>query len=88
MSREEVSLFFRLIARRHEKASLILTSNKSFIDWAEIFGNPQIGDIGGPGAIGTVTARSRFNRFGATGPGSVPNVFAGTVPSFRFQNGE
>ncbi len=39
MSREEASLFFRLIARRYEKASLILTSNKSFIDWGEIFGD-------------------------------------------------
>ena len=32
-------LFFRLIARRYEKASLILTSNKSFIHWGEIFGD-------------------------------------------------
>ena len=39
MTREEASLFFRLIARRYEKASLILTSNKSFIDWGEIFGD-------------------------------------------------
>jgi DNA replication protein DnaC len=39
MSREEASLFFRLVARRYEKASLILTSNKSFVDWGEIFGD-------------------------------------------------
>lgn len=39
MSREEASLFFRLLARRYEKASLILTSNKSFLDWGEIFGD-------------------------------------------------
>lgn len=39
MTREEASLFFRLIARRYEKASVILTSNKSFIDWGEIFGD-------------------------------------------------
>jgi len=37
LSREEASLFFRLLARRYERASLILTSNKSFIDWGEIF---------------------------------------------------
>jgi DNA replication protein DnaC len=37
LSREEASLFFRLLTRRYEKASLILTSNKSFIDWGEIF---------------------------------------------------
>ena len=38
LSREEASLFFRLITRRYERASLILTSNKSFVDWGEIFG--------------------------------------------------
>ncbi len=39
MSREEASLFFRILGRRYEKASLILTSNKSFLDWGEIFGD-------------------------------------------------
>ena len=39
LSREDASLLFRLIQRRYEKASLILTSNKSFIDWGEIFGD-------------------------------------------------
>ena len=33
LSREEASLFFRLVVRRYEKASLIVTSNKSFLDW-------------------------------------------------------
>ena len=39
LSREDASLLFRLVQRRYEKASLILTSNKSFIDWGEIFGD-------------------------------------------------
>lgn len=39
MSREEASLFFRLLNRRYEKPSLVITSNKSFIDWGEIFGD-------------------------------------------------
>lgn len=42
MSREESSLFFRLVTRRYEKASTILTSNKSFSDWGEIFGDQVI----------------------------------------------
>lgn len=42
MTREEASLFFRLVNRRYEKASLILTSNKSFIDWGEVFGDQVI----------------------------------------------
>lgn len=37
LSREDASLFFRLLARRYERGSLIVTSNKSFLDWGEIF---------------------------------------------------
>jgi DNA replication protein DnaC len=37
LSRDEASLFFRLIVRRYERASLIVTSNKSYLDWGEIF---------------------------------------------------
>jgi len=37
LTREEASLFFRLIVRRYEKASTIVTSNKSFLDWGEVF---------------------------------------------------
>ncbi|ATG73705.1 MULTISPECIES: IS21-like element helper ATPase IstB [Zobellella] len=42
MTREEASLFFRLINRRYERASTILTSNKSFMDWGEVFGDQVI----------------------------------------------
>lgn len=41
LSREEASLFFRLVVRRYERASLIVTSNKSFLDWGEVF-NDQV----------------------------------------------
>ena len=41
LSREEASLFFRLLVRRYERGSLVVTSNKSFIDWGEIF-NDQV----------------------------------------------
>ena len=37
LSRLEASLFFRLIVRRYERAGLILTGDKSFPDWGEIF---------------------------------------------------
>lgn len=37
LSREEASLFFRLVVRRYERGSLIVTSNKSFTDWGEVF---------------------------------------------------
>jgi DNA replication protein DnaC len=41
LSREEASLFFRLLVRRYERGSLIVTSNKSFVDWGEVF-NDQV----------------------------------------------
>lgn len=37
LTREQASLFFRLVVRRYERASLIVTSNKSFLDWGEVF---------------------------------------------------
>jgi DNA replication protein DnaC len=40
LTRTEASLFFRLIARRYERSSLIITSNKSFLDWGEMFNDP------------------------------------------------
>lgn len=36
-SRDEASVFFRLISKRYERGSIIITSNKSFADWGEIF---------------------------------------------------
>jgi DNA replication protein DnaC len=37
LSRDDASLFFRLLARRYERGSLIVTSNKGFVDWGEVF---------------------------------------------------
>jgi DNA replication protein DnaC len=42
VSREECHLFFRFISSRYERASTIITSNKSFSDWAELFHDPVI----------------------------------------------
>jgi DNA replication protein DnaC len=42
LSNTEASLFFRLVARRYEHASMIITSNKSFLDWGEIFHDPVL----------------------------------------------
>lgn len=42
IDREECNLFFRFIAVRYEKASTIITSNKAFSDWAELFHDPVI----------------------------------------------
>lgn len=41
LTHHEASLFFRLVVRRYERGSLIVTSNKSFLDWGEVF-NDQV----------------------------------------------
>jgi len=42
IDREECNLFFRFVATRYEKASTVITSNKAFSDWAELFHDPVI----------------------------------------------
>ena len=40
--KQGANLFFQLISKRYEKNSIILTSNKSFSDWGEIFGDNTV----------------------------------------------
>jgi DNA replication protein DnaC len=42
VTREECHLFYRFVASRYAKASTIITSNKAFGDWAELFHDPVI----------------------------------------------
>jgi DNA replication protein DnaC len=42
IDRDECNLFFRFIANRYEKASTVITSNKAFSDWTELFHDPVI----------------------------------------------
>jgi DNA replication protein DnaC len=42
IDRHGAHLFFQLVSRRYEKGSLVLTSNRSFSQWNEIFGDPVI----------------------------------------------
>jgi len=42
ITREECNLFFRFIANRYEKTSTVITSNKAFTDWTELFHDPII----------------------------------------------
>jgi DNA replication protein DnaC len=39
---QEAYLFFQFVSYRYEKSSTILTSNKSFSDWQELFGDAVI----------------------------------------------
>ena len=42
IDREEGHLFFQFISNRYERASTILTSNKSFSEWEGLFGDPVV----------------------------------------------
>lgn len=39
---QEAYLFFQFVSHRYERSSIIITSNKSFGDWQELFGDPVI----------------------------------------------
>lgn len=39
IERKEANLFFNLVSEIYEKASLVITSNKSFDTWAEMMGD-------------------------------------------------
>ncbi|BCO07986.1 ATPase AAA [Desulfolithobacter dissulfuricans] len=42
VSTQEAYLFFQFVSHRYERNSTIITSNKSFGDWQELFGDPVI----------------------------------------------
>jgi DNA replication protein DnaC len=42
ISRQEAHLFFQFISHRYERTSTVITSNKSFSEWEEMFGDPVI----------------------------------------------
>lgn len=42
IDRQGANLFFQLISRRYERGPVILTSNQSFANWGEIFGDRVI----------------------------------------------
>ncbi|HWQ69579.1 MAG TPA: IS21-like element helper ATPase IstB [Patescibacteria group bacterium] len=42
VSRQEAHLFFQFISWRYERASTVITSNKSFTEWEELFGDSVI----------------------------------------------
>ena len=42
LERIDANLFFQLIARRYEQGALIMTSNRSYGEWGELFGDNVI----------------------------------------------
>lgn len=39
LERAEANLVFQIISKRYEKGSIILTSNKTFSEWGQVFGD-------------------------------------------------
>ncbi len=42
IDKESANMFFQLINRRYEKGSTIITTNKPFSEWGELFGDSMI----------------------------------------------
>jgi DNA replication protein DnaC len=42
MSRQEASLFFRLVSHRYQRGSILITTNKGIKDWPEILAGDEI----------------------------------------------
>ncbi|MCF8026028.1 MAG: ATP-binding protein, partial [Desulfobacteraceae bacterium] len=41
-SKEGAELLFQVLAERHEKGSVIITTNLGFADWTEVFGDANL----------------------------------------------
>ncbi len=41
-SKEGAELLFQILAERHERRSVIITSNLGFADWVQVFGEPTL----------------------------------------------
>lgn len=42
MDKQRANLFFQLVSRRYERGAMVITSNKTFNQWGEIFGDDVI----------------------------------------------
>ena len=41
-SKQGAELLFQVLAERHEKGSIIITTNLGFADWTQVFGDPTM----------------------------------------------
>lgn len=42
MTRQEASLFFRLVSYRYQRGSTLITTNKSVMDWPEVLAGDEV----------------------------------------------
>jgi DNA replication protein DnaC len=42
LARPDANMVFQLVARRYERGSILLTSNKAFSEWGQVFGEDVV----------------------------------------------
>jgi len=79
------NLFFQLVNARYEKGAMILTSNRGFAEWGEVFGDPVVATALSTASF--ITPSSSRSRAPATGcvptQTSSPSIPARMPPSPR-----
>jgi IstB-like ATP binding protein len=45
LGREEANMVFQLVSRRYERGSIILTSNKAFSEWGQVFSDEVLATV-------------------------------------------
>ena len=70
LPKEGASLFFQLVSARYEKGAMILTSNRSFAEWAEVFGDPVVATACSTACC--ITPSSSRSKAPATGSEHIP----------------
>jgi IstB-like ATP binding protein len=72
------NLFFHLVNARYERGAMILTSNRGFAEWGEVFGDPV---VAGSSAFGWATAAAGWCRDWRVDDGLGADVLPGTAAS-------
>ncbi len=81
------NLFFQLVNARYEKGAMILTSNRGFAEWGEVFATPSSPPRSSTGSCVTPSSRSRARATGsALTPISSRSTPGPTPPSCRHRH--
>ena len=71
------NLFFQLVNARYERGAIILTSNRGFAEWGEVFGEPTVCDVNPSAAAVPCTKLPSGQRAGL---GATPLILTVGIP--------